>query len=143
MKKKLQHTAWLIILFFSSNAFSHPLPNTVININVASKDMLMKIQVPLQDFEIAFKSKVTINQKNLFSDYFSKHVKIEDENHQFWKLELIDYKIQSTKAEFVGKYNEIIFWLKFIPNKNSNYRDFTIHYDAIMHEIINLSLIHI
>ncbi|MDN3676167.1 HupE/UreJ family protein [Flavobacterium paronense] len=97
----------------------------------------MKIQIPLQDFEIAFKSKITTNQNYPYSNYFSKHIQIEDKNHLFWKMELIDYKIQSTSAAFVGKYNEIIFRLKFIPNKNSNYRDFTIHYDAIMHEITN------
>lgn len=137
MKKILQYTAWLLILLYSSNAFSHPLPNTVIKINVGSKDMVLKLQVPLQDFEIAFKSNVTSNQNPLFFNYFSKHIQIKDKENKSWKMKFIDYKIQLTKADFVGKYKEIVFWLKFIPNKNSAVRDFTIYYDAIMHEIIN------
>lgn len=124
-------------LLISSKLFSHPLPNTVVNLNVQSQSIVMKIQIPLQDFEIAFKSKVTTKETFLIAHYFSKHIKIEDKNHEFWKMEFIDYRIQSTKAAFVGKYQQIVFTLQFIPNKNSNYRDFTIHYDAILHEITN------
>jgi hypothetical protein len=137
MKKKLQNIGWLLLLFFSTTVFSHPLPNTVINLNVSATDMLMQIRVPLQDFEIAFKSSVTTNQNILFFNYFSKHVQIKDKENKCWKIEFKSYKIQTTKADFVGKYKEIVFWLKFIPNKNSDIRDFTIYYDAIMHEIIN------
>jgi hypothetical protein len=99
--------------------------------------MLMKIQVPLQDFEIAFKSRVAAHQNDLISLYFLKHIKIEDQNHQLWTQELLRYKVQSAQAAFVGRYKELVFWLKFIPNKDSNRRDFTIHYDAVLHEIIN------
>jgi HupE / UreJ protein len=135
MKKKTLHSIFFFILSFIANA--HPLPNTVVNLNVQSKNMLMKIQVPLEDFEIAFKHKVTRNQNQLFSQYFSNHIQIKDKESRSWKMEFINYKIQSTEANFVGKYNEIVFWFKFIPNKNSNYKDFTIHYDAILHEISN------
>jgi hypothetical protein len=137
MKKALQQTVWLFLLLLSSTAFSHPLPNTVVNLEVASHRMLMKIQVPLQDFEIAFKSRVTTEQSNLISLYFAQHVKIEDQNHRLWKQALLRYKVQSATSAFVGSYKELVFWLKFIPNKDSNLRDFTIHYDAVLHEIIN------
>jgi len=109
----------------------------MVNLSVQSKSILMKIQVPRQNFEIAFKSKVTGNQTTEITKYFSDHIQIEDENHQFWKMVFLDYRIQSNTAEFVGKYDEILFRVKFLPNKNSNVRDFTIHYDAVMHEITN------
>lgn len=99
----------------------------------------MLVKIPLQDFEIALKSKVNQNQNDstLILNYFKKHIKIEDKNHQFWKIKLLKYDIQPTKSEIVGKYDEIVFQLNFYPNQRSNNRDFTLRYDAIIHEIIN------
>jgi len=50
---------------------------------------------------------------------------------------LLKYAIQPTKSDIVGKYDEIVFQLNFYPNQKSNNRDFTLRYDAIIHEIIN------
>lgn len=133
----LKKVPYLLCLLFSSLLFSHPLPNTVVNLNVQSKSILIKIQVPKQNFEIAFKSKIAGNQTLAISKYFSDHIQIEDQYHQFWTMKFVDYHLQSKSAEFVGKYDEILFRVKFLPNKNSNGRDFTMHYDAIMHEITN------
>jgi hypothetical protein len=137
MKFQGKILVFLVGLLISSKLFSHPLPNTVVNLNVQSNSIVMKIQIPLQDFEIAFKSKVTSKETFLIANYFSKHITIEDKNHDLWKMKFIDYHIQQNKAAFVGKYQEIVFKVQFIPNKNSNYRDFTLHYDAILHEISN------
>ncbi|MEC4004531.1 HupE/UreJ family protein [Flavobacterium sp. SUN052] len=127
----------LLFLIFTNISFSHPLPNSTVNVSVKSKSIFMLIKIPLQDFEIALKSKVNQNDSVLISNYFKKHIQIEDKNHQFWKIKLLKYKIQPTKSEIVGKYDEIVFELNFYPNLRSNNRDFTLHYDAILHEIIN------
>ena len=134
---QFQKIFFYLNLLFSSLLFSHPLPNTVVNLNVQSKNIIMTIQIPLEDFEIAYKSKVTENQNLLLANYFSKHIKIEGANHQFWKMKFNNYQIKKANAAFVGDYKEIQFELQFSTSKNANYRDFTIHYDAIMHEITN------
>lgn len=128
----------LITTLFCVNVFAHPLPNTVVNIKVQQQSMLFQIKVPLQDFEIAFKEKIKLNQPKLVVEYFKNHIKIEDKNNQFLKIELVNYNVQKTKAEMVGEYDEIIFNLRFFTNKNIDIRNFTLHYDAIMHEIINV-----
>jgi HupE / UreJ protein len=58
-------------------------------------------------------------------------------NNQFLKIELLNYNVQKAKDEMVGEYDEVIFNLRFFDNKNVDIRNFTLHYDAIMHEIIN------
>jgi hypothetical protein len=126
-----------INLLFSIFVFSHPLPNTVVNLNVQSKNIIMTIQIPLENFEIAYKSKVTGKQNLQLANYFSEHIKIEDRNHRSWKMKFIAYQINKTKADFVGDYKEIQFNLQFSPKISTNFRDFTIHYDAVMHEITN------
>ena len=97
----------------------------------------MTIQIPLENFEIAYKSKVTGKQNLQLANYFSEHIKIEDRNHRSWKMKFIAYQINKTKADFVGDYKEIQFNLQFSPKISTNFRDFTIHYDAVMHEITN------
>ena len=128
----------LIITLFCINIFAHPLPNTVVNIKVQQESMLFQIKVPLQDFEIAFKEKIKLNQPRLIVDYFRNHIKIEDKNNQYLKIELVNYNVQKAKAELIGEYDEVIFNLRFFANKNVDIRNFTLHYDAIMHEIINV-----
>lgn len=120
-----------------SVVFSHPLPNTMVNMSVKSKSIAMQIKIPLQDFEIALKSKISKNDSLKISNYLKKHIKIEDSNHHFWTMKMINYTVQPTQNDIVGNYNEIIFNLKFYPNLKSNTREFTLHYDAIIHEIIN------
>ena len=137
MKMQFQKLIYAISLLFTSLLIAHPLPNTVVYLNLQSNSTFMTIRIPLQDFEIAFKNKVTKNQNLLFTKYFLKHIKIKDSNYKTWQMEFVDYKIQPTEAAFVGKYDEIEFTLNFIPSKNTNARDFTIYYDAILHEITN------
>lgn len=101
--------------------------------------MTINIKIPLQDFEIAYKSNL-LRENNItanFFTYFSKHIQIESCNHQFWKMEFVDYRIQSAKAVFVGAYKEILFTIQFTPPVKANIRDFIIHYDAVLHEISN------
>lgn len=135
----LKKIVCLIGVLFSSIVFSHPLPNTVVNLNIQSHGMIMNLQMPLQDFEIACHYKVKSSKEvtKSFFNYFSKHIQIEDKQHHFWKMEFVDYQIQTAKAALVGSYKEIQFKLKFTPNTISNCRDFTLHYDAILHEIAN------
>lgn len=133
----MKNSIALLLTFFCLNIFAHPLPNTVVNIKVQQQAMLLQVKVPLQDFEIAFKDKIKPNQTEIILNYFRNHIKVEDKNKQFLKIELVNFKIQKTKAEMVGEYDEVIFNLRCIANKNTTIRNFTLHYDAIMHEIVN------
>ena len=127
-----------LTLLISFNCLGHPLPNSTVNIKLQEKSIKMQLKMPLQDFEIAFKNKLKVNQYNYIEDYFKSHIKIEDNNKKKLNIQLIDYQTLRNIDKMVGEYNEVIFNLKFTSLKTASLRKFTIYYDAIIHEIVNV-----
>lgn len=132
----IQKIYCFVSLLFATLVCAHPLPNTVVKLSFGSDAVLMNIQLPLQDFEIAYKDKVAENQNQLAA-YFLKHIQIQSQNHELWQQQWVDYKLQKAEAAFVGNYTQIQFTLRFTAPKTADLRDFTIYYDAVMHEITN------
>jgi hypothetical protein len=135
-KNKGLKKLFLLFVFFSVFASAHPLPDTKVMFHMYPSGAAIDITAPLRDFEIVFNGKITPDQKKKIQEYFKDHIKISSEN-RFWNIELVDYKISRTQDSVVGLYDKIDFRITAKPQKKEDTRNFTLHYDAFVHQIYN------
>ncbi len=134
----------LFMLFILSNiAFSHPMPSSVMLLDVKSKTIHCELQLPLKELQFAVPFDVTINTTHLLknhegelSKYILSHFSIQGKSGDKWDVHIDKMNVLKTEQEATGKYEELIVQLVITPKKNNNLREFSIHYDAILHQVV-------
>jgi hypothetical protein len=124
--------------------FSHPMPNSLIFLSLKEKSIGMEIQMPVQEFELAF-GKDLLNQSDkiltLYSEeiktYLYQHIQIKTIQNIPVKYTIKTIALDSAFSEANGKYLEIQAHLESEKNEQFNPRDFILMYDVIIHQVVN------
>lgn len=131
------------VLFFYISTFAHPMPNSVIALNVHSKKINCEIQLPLKELQFAVSFNVTKNTNNLIKNhkqeilnYLLSHFNIKNNNGEKWNIHLLNMNISKSQQKNKEQYEELIISLSITPKTNDNIRKFTINYDAIVHQVV-------
>ena len=140
MKKK---TLLFMFFIFSTIALSHPMPSSVIVLDVKSKSIHCELQLPLKELQFAVPFDVTMNTVHLLknherelSKYILSHLSIQGNSGDKWDVRIEKMNVLKTEQEATGKYEELIVQLVITPKKTNNLREFSIHYDAILHQVV-------
>ncbi len=142
MKKTLS----IIFLFTSFFAVAHPMPNSVLSLNVKEQNIEATLQLPLKELEIAF-GKPLDNRVEIvidsfgqqLKDYVQQHIKITSENGQIWQVLAKEISLSSDEQEATGIYNELIIKVLLTPPTNESKRKFMLNYDVILHQVVTHS----
>lgn len=136
----------LIILFtllFSISLFSHPMPNSVIALNVYSKTIGCEVRLPLNELQFALPFDVTKNTTNLIKDYQNElekyiisHFNITGKNEENWSMKIDKMYILENEQVATGKYRELVVMITISPLNPHDIRKFSINYDVIMHQVV-------
>lgn len=140
MKKK----SLLFMLFiFSTIALSHPMPSSVIVLDVKSKSIHCELQLPLKELQFAVPFDVTKNTTHLLDNheqeltkYILSHFSIQGKSGDKWGIRIQEMNVSKTEQVATGKYEELIVQVVITPLKTKNIREFSIHYDAILHQVV-------
>ncbi|TRX35403.1 HupE/UreJ family protein [Flavobacterium restrictum] len=132
-----------LVLFSFMSVLAHPMPNSIIALNVHSKSIRCELQLPLKELQFAVPFDVTKNTNDLLknheqdlSKYILSHFTITGNNGKKWNMEIAKMKISRSEQEATGKYEELIIYLTINPKSIQNVRKFTINYDAIIHQVV-------
>ncbi len=139
----MKPTLSFLLLFFASFALAHPMPNSVVLLNIQEQDIEATLQLPLSELELAFGKKLNDNTGILIDSfgaplkaYIQKHFKITSPTGQSWQVEANRLNLSSVTNEVNGCYNELIVKvLVHVPIAESN-RKFTLYYDVILHQVV-------
>jgi hypothetical protein len=139
-KYKIKTNIIYLIILLSKEVIAHPMPNTLVNLNIQKTQIDMTLKMPVSDFYIAFGEHnngfIEITTYKLQA-YFQKHIKLISADNTLWQQQFKQYEIIETQDSIVGKYEELVVKLTLIPSVMSNLRAFTLVYDAIIHQIPN------
>jgi hydrogenase/urease accessory protein HupE len=132
-----------VLLQIAQIAAAHPMPNSVVGLSFNDNTINLKIEVPIQEFELAFGKNLLSNPDNILpkyekeiKDYFFSHLKIKSLKGVGQKLKLNNIKVNKTAYSF-GEYLELIVEISCITSNEFNNRDFYLYYDAITHQVAN------
>ncbi len=142
MKKSL----FIFFLFTSLFALAHPMPNSVVLLNIKEQNIEATLQLPLRELEIAFgksldnRAAIVIDSfGQQIKDYIQQHIKITSDNGQIWQVTTNDISLSSAEQEATGVYNELIVKVLFAPPTGISNREFTLDYDVILHQVVTHS----
>lgn len=140
MKKRL---VFIVCLTWVSQLWSHPMPNTLIDLRLSSHQLVFDLKIPLLDVETA------VFQTNPVSDghaglpmqvfmeqYFSKHLQIKGLDGRLWPVQLIGLDTIVASDPIIGNFQELHLNFRVNPPENADARQFLLYYDAIMHQIV-------
>lgn len=122
---------------------AHPMPNTMLLLDVHNKNINCELQLPLKEMQFAVPYDVTKDTDNLLKihendlrNYILSHFKIKGESGKNWDIKLNKLEVKTDEQEATGKYKELIAFITITPKENDNIRKFTIYYDGIAHQVI-------
>ncbi len=130
----------ICILFLTSIFLkAHPMPNSVLLLEVYPKNINLKVQIPLKEMEFAVpfsvsdKSELTARNKEL-TDYLSRHIGITGNRQLHWTMHLDRILVENTSQNGTGEFSELIAEYTAVP-ADHNTRQFTLYYDAVIHQV--------
>jgi HupE / UreJ protein len=132
------------LCIFAQILLAHPMPNTLIALKITPERLLFDIKTPVTELETAvFQTSDSISEGlralpifAILEQYFLKHLKIKGTDGVLWQCQLIALDTIEGADPFIGKFSEIHIGLQAIPPKGADIREFFLHYDAIIHQIV-------
>ena len=122
---------------------AHPMPNSLVQLNVLSTQVKAEIQIPLSellaawglDTELAPHLFLRKHQQKL-EQYFLQHIRPVSMRKVPWKVLVNNLSINTTENPINGKYLELEALVQLIPPSREDLRHFVLHYDAVVHQVI-------
>jgi hypothetical protein len=123
--------------------YAHPMPNSVVLLNVQQDKITGEIQLPLGELQSAIGLGVNDNTQDLvkrlggtIKSYLFQHIHPKSFDNKLWKVELGTMKVLSTKNPLSGEYKELVIEFSMKPPAFSDLRNFYFYYDVIVHQVI-------
>src|SRR6185436_17312983 len=124
--------ALLLPLLFASNvALAHQQPTALVYLDINPDEVVMKVQVPLSELEIAFGHEVTRDPATLLErlspeikQYFTEHIRPVTDGRP-WSVDVKDMKLATD-------YQDITVILNLVPSDGVPSRKFSLNYVVIM-----------
>lgn len=134
----------VLALFYCSLVAAHPMPNSVMLLDVNSKYASCELQLPLKELQFAVPFDVTHDpdrlieqqQRTALSKYITDHFWTHGTNGDHWTITVEDMFVDKAEQTATGGYQELNIRLLMTPSPTESTRKFTIHYDGIMHQVV-------
>ncbi|HVF97181.1 MAG TPA: HupE/UreJ family protein [Flavisolibacter sp.] len=135
------------LLFFAPLVvLAHPMPNSLLLMDVGSKGVAVELQLPLSELELAFGNGVATNTSNLverlgpqLKAYILAHIKPVSKDGKPWTVRVNDLRVGKVEESAAGAYQELTAHLWMEPPAGASTREFTLNYDVIIHQLITHS----
>lgn len=133
---------------FSLAGFSHPMPHSLLLLDVHGDEIRATLNLPLNEFQFVYPTedfdngyKTLLQRKGAWLDaYLLQHITISDSTGRLWKITILGKSVSESEQPLSGKYHELTFTLLLTPPPGSSPRNFIMHYDVIMHQLVTHKL---
>jgi hypothetical protein len=123
---------------------AHPMPNSIILLDIKSDKVTAELQLPLNELELAFGHDVNRNSNNLIkrlgpqiAAYLLQHIQVFTPGGKPWAVAIDDMQVQPVQESASGPYQELTVHISMVPSANTNTRQFNLNYDAIIHQVVS------
>ncbi len=125
------------------SATAHPMPNSVVLLNVHAYRIDAEVQIPLSELQAAFGHAVNDSSTQLVArlgpqlrDYLTKHMRLQSPDERDWTVSVGALLVQETQNPINGVYRELVAQVRLVPPPGENIRRFAFHYDAVLHQVV-------
>lgn len=122
---------------------AHPMPNSVVLLQVHSDWIDAELQIPLVELQSAWGHGVNDSSTGLtqrlgpeLREYLKMHVRPQSPDGRFWEVSVSDMKVAEIRNPIVGVYRELVVQVRMVPPVGQPVRKFTFHYDVVLHQVV-------
>jgi len=131
--------------------FAHPMPNSMVVLNIHEKHISGEIMLPLSELQSAIGMGVNDNSHRLVERlgdslriYLKQHIRPKSFEGKPWTVKLGALKVIESKDKVVGDYKELVVEFEMTPPQNYDLRNFYFDYDVILHQVAShKALVHV
>lgn len=122
---------------------AHPMPNSVVLLDIRSDGVVGKLQMPLSELQLAFGHDVAQHPEMLvrrlgpeLRAYIQAHLRPVSPDGRAWTVAVGDLAVQSTVQPYTGPYYELTARVQLRPSTGVSPRRFRLNYDVIIHQLV-------
>ena len=124
-------------------ALAHPVPSSVVLLDIKSTGVGAELQLPLGELQLAFGHDVALHPETLVARlgpqlraYIQAHVRPVGADGRAWAVTVGALGIQSTEQSYTGPFQTLTARLWLQPPAGADSRTFTLRYDVIVHQVV-------
>jgi hypothetical protein len=146
-------TALLLAVTLTSPALAHPMPNSVVLLNVHDNRIDTELQIPLVELQLAWGHAVNDSSAGLIErlgpqlrQYLKAHIRPQSPDGRFWTVLVGELAVSETQNAINGVYRELTAHVQMIPPGvdspgvdspvGTDVRQFTFYYDVVLHQVV-------
>lgn len=138
-------------LWGQGGCFAHPMPNSMVVLNIHEKHISGEIMLPLSELQSAIGMGVNDNSHRLVERlgdslriYLKQHIRPKSFEGKPWTIQLGKMEVLESTDPLVGQYKELVVAFTMTPPLNYDLRNFYFDYDVILHQVAShKALIHV
>ncbi|BCY12418.1 HupE/UreJ family protein [Actinoplanes sp. L3-i22] len=128
-------TGLVALLSGASPASAHPMPHSVVTLDVHGSSVTASLQIPATaDFVLA--SGVDPGSTERVRDYLAAHLHPAALDGRPWRVALGAVRLGAAEQTGTGPYRELLATATLTPPPGGDVRHFRLGYDAVIHQVI-------
>lgn len=133
-------------LVATRSAEAHPMPNSLIALDIQEHQITAELQLPLMELELAFGKTLSVNaasaiatNKKVLQTYLLQHITPTTKDGKAWNVVIETIELQTTENALHGAYQELRVVVRMTPPEGFSTRDCIFRYDVILHQVVTHS----
>ncbi|MFJ8142117.1 HupE/UreJ family protein [Streptomyces sp. NPDC096013] len=131
------------LLLGASPAAAHPMPHSVVRLDVHKNSVTAQLALPVGDFTTA--SGIDLNtlaasalptRAKAIRAYLGAHIHPTTLKGQAWQVSIGALSLSRTEQTSTGPYRELVAKAVLTPPPGADVRHFTLDYDVIVHQVV-------
>lgn len=131
------------LLLGASPAAAHPMPHSVVQLDVYKESVSARLELPVDDFsrasgiDLSDTTRATLSrQAEAIRTYLGKHIHPTTTQGRAWQVTVGGLSLSSTEQTSTGPYRELVAEAVLTPPAGTDVRHFTFGYDVIVHQVV-------
>ncbi|MFF7445950.1 MULTISPECIES: HupE/UreJ family protein [unclassified Streptomyces] len=128
------------LLLGASPAAAHPMPHSVVQLDVYEHAVSARLELPVDDFARA--SGIDVSEKTLTARtgairaYLVAHLRPTATDGRAWQVTVGSLTLSRAEQTSTGPYRELVAEAVLTPPTGTDVRHFTFGYDVIVHQVV-------
>ncbi|MGY1501127.1 HupE/UreJ family protein [Streptomyces sp. QTS52] len=131
------------LLTGASPAAAHPMPHSVVELDVYRTSVNARLELPVDDFsrasgiDLSSATETTLAQRaKAVRTYLAGHIHPVTTQGRAWEVGIGGLSLSSTEQTSTGPYRELVAEAVLTPPAGTDVRHFTFAYDVIVHQVV-------
>ena len=136
---------WLLALLAAGQfVAAHPVPNSVVLLDIHAHSVGAELQLPLQELQPAFDhGEIALHPQDLVAQYgpalrayLVQHIHPRSPDGRPWTVRVGALRVGNAEQNDTGPFQQLLAEVQLVPPLGANPRTFTLNYDVIVHQVV-------